>query len=71
MPSCQCKNQINNSKDNIPLLEPGNHTAAGPGKWTIVEAQDKNLKIAFMSKSKVIKEEMNKSIKEIYENIME
>ena len=34
----------------------------------ITEIQDKDLKIAFMNIIEVLKKEMNKSLKEIYEN---
>lgn len=49
-------------------LEPSNSTTTGPGKCNIVEAQDKSLKIAFMDMIEVLKEEMKKTLKEIYEN---
>lgn len=52
----------------MPALMPRNPATVGPGKLTIAEAQNKDLKMAFMSKLKVLKEEMKKSAEEIYEH---
>ena len=59
---------IRNSQDNIQPLKANNPTTADPEFCNIVEAQDKDLEIAFMNIIEVFKEEMNKSFKEIYEN---
>lgn len=48
------------------LLEFSNSTRAGPEKYNTPEAQDKDIKIAFMS-MRGTKEEINKPLKEIYE----
>lgn len=47
------------------LLEPSNPTTAGSD---IGEAQEKDLKTAFMNMTEVLKEEINESLKEIHEN---
>ena len=48
-------------------LEANNSATAGPENCSIAEAQEKGLKTAFMNMIKVLKEEMNKPLKEIYE----
>lgn len=48
------------------LLEFSNSTRAGPEKYNIPEAQDRDIKIAFMN-MRGTKEEINKPLKEIYE----
>ena len=45
MPRCQHKNPINNSRENILLLESSNPTAVDQAKCKVVEAQDKDFKI--------------------------
>lgn len=50
------------------LLEPSNLTTVDPEYFHIDEAQDKSFKIIFMDMIEVLKEDMNKSIYEIYEN---
>lgn len=45
MPRCQHKNPINNSQENISLLEFSNTTTIDPDKCKVVEAQDKDFKI--------------------------
>lgn len=49
-------------------IEPSNPTTLWPEKCNIAESQDKNFKIAIMDMIKVCKEDINKSINEIYEN---
>ena len=67
-PRCHHKSTIINSQDNISPLEPSNSTKAGPEDYKIAEAHEKELKTAFMKMIEVLNEEMNKSLKEIYEN---
>lgn len=50
-------------------LESSNPTTVGPEKYNIVEAQVKDLKIGLMNMSEILKGEMSRMIKEIYENI--
>lgn len=47
-------------------LEPRNTTTVGPEYCNRDEAQEKDLKIAFMNMIKVLKEEINKFPKEIH-----
>lgn len=49
-------------------LEPSNFTTVDPLNHNTAEAQDKDLKMAFVTVTEVLKEEMNKSLKGIYEN---
>lgn len=51
---------------NISPLEPRNLTTAGSEIRNIAEAQDKNLKTAFMNIIEIHKKEKNESLKEIY-----
>ena len=51
------------------LLESDNPTRVGPEKCNIAKAQVKDLKIGLMNMLEVLKEEMSRLIKEIYENI--
>lgn len=59
---------LNNSQDHVFLLEPSNLTIVDPEYFNIDKARDKSFKIVFMSMIEVLKENMNKSIYEIYEN---
>lgn len=50
-------------------VEPSNPTTTGPGYSKIAKAQEKkNPKRAFMYMIELLKEEINKSVKEVYEN---
>ena len=49
-------------------LDPSNPTTIGTEESNIDEALDKSNKIAFMNTIECLKAEMNKSLKEIYEN---
>ena len=51
------------------LLESDNPTRVGPEKCNIAEAQVTDVKIGLMNMLEVLKEEMSRLIKEIYENI--
>lgn len=46
-------------------LEPRNFTTVDPLNHNAAEAQDKDLKMAFVTMMEVLKEEMNKSLKGI------
>lgn len=50
------------------LLEPSNSTTADPEHSNIAEAQIKDLETAWMNMIELLKEENNKSRKEIQEN---
>jgi hypothetical protein len=63
-----CKNIINNTQGNISPLEPRYRTTAGPEYSNIHEAQEIDLKNTFMNIREMLKEEMNKPLKEILEN---
>ena len=52
----------------MPLLEPNNPIIVGTEICSIAEIQDKNHKMTFMNMIEVLKEEMNKSLKEAHEN---
>ena len=62
------KNTVNTKQDNMSPLKPNSTTTVGPEKCSMAEKQDKDFKIAFMNMLKLLREEMNKLIKEIYEN---
>jgi hypothetical protein len=49
--------------------EPSNPATLGTKICNVAEAQDRDFKIAFINMIEVLKEDMNKSCKEIYENI--
>lgn len=49
-------------------LELSSPTTEGPENCSTAEAQNKGLKMAFMNIIMILKEEMNKSFKEMYEN---
>ena len=51
------------------LPEPSHPTTASPGYSNTGEARENNLKTNFMEMREVFKEEMNKSLKAIQENI--
>jgi hypothetical protein len=53
--------------DNMSSPEPSNLTTAGPEKGKMAEGQDKNFKIAVMNMIKVPREDVNKSLTEVYE----
>lgn len=61
--------KAHNRQDNMSLLESSNPTTVGPEKCHIAEAQVKDLKIGLVNMLEVLKEEMSRLIKEIYENI--
>lgn len=65
MPICQHKNIVNNSKDNVSILESSNPNTVDPDNCNIAETQDSVSKLAFIETIKVFKEEMNNSFKEI------
>lgn len=67
MPRGQHKNIINNSQDNMAPPEPSYSTTASSEHSDTVEAQENNLKINFMKRMEVLKEEINKLPKEIQE----
>lgn len=67
MPRLQSKNIINNSHDDMPLLEPSSLTTVFPEHCNIAEAQEKGLKIAFKNMIEVLTEEMNTLLREISE----
>lgn len=45
-----------------------NFTTVGPEKWNIAKEQDKDFKITIRKIFKIVKEDMNKSPNETYEN---
>jgi hypothetical protein len=49
-------------------LESNNPTIVASEKCNRSEPKDKDLKIAFMNMMEILKEEMDKSSKEVYEN---
>lgn len=61
--------RITSNQDNRPPSELNNPTVAGPEKFNMVETQSKVFKIVTMNISEDFKDEMNKFINEIYENI--
>ena len=48
--------------------EPSNLTTVGPENCNTAEAQDKDLKVDITNMIEVPEEDVNKSLKEIYEN---
>jgi hypothetical protein len=68
MPRRQHKSTINNSQDNMSPLEPSNPYTAGLKHCNRAEAQEIDLKIVFMIIIEVLRKEMNKSLKDVYEN---
>lgn len=66
MPNHQRRNTINSSQDNLSPLEPSNPITVGPKKCNTAKAQDENFKIVIYEYD--LKENMNKSIKEIDES---
>ena len=52
----------------MPSPEASNFMVIGPKQCNLAEAQDKDFKIAIMNMLKDLKEEINKSANEIYEN---
>ena len=67
---CRChhKNEHNNSQDKMPPLEPSYPTPVGPKYSNIGEAQEKYLKVNYVKMIEVLKEKINKSLKESREN---
>lgn len=55
MARCQCKNTINNSKDNMSLLEFNNLITEGTEYPNIAKAKEKELKIIFMKMTESFK----------------
>lgn len=51
-------------------LEPSNPITVGPENCNADETQDTDLKMAFMNLIEVFKKEINKPLKEIYENAL-
>jgi hypothetical protein len=67
MPRPQHRNPNSNIQDIMSPLESSHPTTGGPQNRNITEAQGKHLKIAFINVIEVFTEEMNGTIKEIYE----
>ena len=68
MPRCEHKNTANNNKDSTSSTRAQQPYHTGPENCNIVKAQDTDLKITFINMIEVLKEDMNKSLKEIQEN---
>lgn len=66
----QYKNTINNRQSNIFPPELSHPTTAIPKYCNIGDTEEKDLKIAFMMTTVVLKEEMNKSFKENTNSIL-
>lgn len=64
----QHKNTIINTQDNVTRSESSNTTTVGPIKCNIAKAQDKKFKTAIVNMLKDLKEDMNRSFKEICKN---
>lgn len=62
------KNTVNNSQGNMFPTETGNPTTIDSEKGNITETQDKDLRTVFMDIIEIHKNDVNKSIKENYEN---
>lgn len=58
----------NSNSQGMSPLKSSNPTTSSSEYSNIAEAQEKKLQIAFMNMIEVPKEEVNKSLKEIYEN---
>lgn len=58
----------NNSQDDVFPLKPGKLTPVSSKKCTLTDAQGKGFKLDFMTMLEVLKEKMNKSLKEINKN---
>lgn len=65
----QCENITSNSQGNMVRPEHCNLTRTSPGYSKTTEAQEKDLKFNFTEMIEAIKEKMNKSHKDIQENI--
>lgn len=65
MPRNQWKNTINSRLNNMSPLEPGNPITSGFEKCNTAEAQNKDLKVRFVSMIKVLKGKISKSCKKI------
>jgi hypothetical protein len=68
MPRSQCENTITNRQEKMAPGEPSNPATAGLEHRDRTEAQGRDLRIVFTKMIEVRKEEINKSLKEIYEN---
>lgn len=68
MLKCQFKNTINSSQNDV-STRAQQPTRASPEYYKTAQSQEKDPKMAFVNIIEVFKEEMNKSFKEIYENI--
>lgn len=65
---CQHRSKINNSQANMFPQKSSKPTTASPKNCNISEVQDKDHKIVYINMIEDLKEELSKSIKEIYEN---
>lgn len=68
VPKHEDKNTVNNSQGNMFPPETGNPTTIDSGKGNIIETQDKDLRTVLMDITEIHKKDINKSIKENYEN---
>ena len=68
MPRCHLKNTINSSQDTVSPLVPSNPATESLEYSNMAKAQEKDLKIPFMNMIQVLREEISKSLKEIYKN---
>lgn len=64
----QLKSTNFNNQDNMHPPKPSNLTIVGPEKCNIAEEQDKDFKITIRKIFNILKENMNKSPNETYEN---
>lgn len=55
-------------QDNMHHPEACDPTGLGPEKWNIAKSQDKDFKVALMHMFKDLKDNMNKFLKEVWEN---
>jgi len=55
MPTCQSNNTLNNGQGKVAPPEHSYNTILGPGYSKVVEAQEKDLKIAFLKLIEVLK----------------
>lgn len=63
MPRCHFKNIINNSQGNMLPPEPSYHATESPEYFKATESQEKDLKPNFIKMIELLKEEINKSLK--------
>ena len=64
MPKLQQKNTIGNSQSSMSSLQLSSPTTAGPNYSNIADTQEKDLKTNCMKMIEVLKEEMDKCLKE-------